>query len=239
VAPPAVFSIVDSPPLKFYAFELSSALYTKSLVEKHAECIQRFYAETRRPGPSPSMSNVRWLLCDVKCSWCDYQMVNCSISPIYMVNCSISRSTVWINFCSRSDMNTPASQANQLERRLISFAAVIVSLSSKLPRSVQGRHICSQILRSGTAAAANYGEARGAESRADFIHKLKIVFKELNETTIWLEIIAETSLLSAENIIAIVAENRELCRIIAASIKTARATKDATICDQTRRGFDN
>ena len=81
-----------------------------------------------------------------------------------------------------------------------------------------------QILRSGTAAAANYGEARGAESRADFIHKLKIVFKELNETTIWLEVIAESSLLSPENIVAIVAENRELCRIIAASIKTARAS---------------
>src|SRR5205085_12393718 len=56
------------------------------------------------------------------------------------------------------------------------------------------------ILRSGTAAAVNYGEARGAESRADFIHKLKIVFKELNETTIWLEVIAESSLLSPETL---------------------------------------
>src|SRR3989475_9522840 len=69
--------------------------------------------------------------------------------------------------------------SKQLER-LISFAAAIVSLSSKLPRTPQGRHICGQILRSGTAVAANYGEARGAESRADFIHKLKVVFKELN-----------------------------------------------------------
>jgi four helix bundle protein len=123
-------------------------------------------------------------------------------------------------------MNTAASRANQLERRLISFASAIVSLSSKLPRTPQGRHICGQILRSGTAVAANYGEARGAESRADFIHKLKVVFKELNETTIWLEIIAESSLLSPDNIVAIVAENRELCRIIAASIKTARASTE-------------
>ena len=90
----------------------------------------------------------------------------------------------------------------------------------------QGRHICGQILRSGTSAAANYGEARGAESRADFIHKLKVVFKELNETTIWLEVIAESSLLSAETIVGIIAENRELCRIIAASIKTARAATE-------------
>ena len=76
------------------------------------------------------------------------------------------------------------------------------------------RHICNQILRSGTAPAANYGEARGAESRADFVHKLKIVLKELNETVIWLEIIARSSLISAEFLSAIVAENRELCRII-------------------------
>jgi four helix bundle protein len=123
-------------------------------------------------------------------------------------------------------MNAGPTQANQLERRLISFAAAIISLSSKLPKTPQGRHVCGQMLRSGTAAAANYGEARGAESRADFVHKLKVVFKELNETTIWLELIRESSLLSPENLIAIVAENRELCRIIAASIKTARGSLD-------------
>src|SRR5437773_10018673 len=107
-------------------------------------------------------------------------------------------------------MSAPASKAKQLEKRLIGFAATIISLSSKLPRTPQGRHICGHILRSGTAAAANYGEARGAESRADFIHKLKVVFKELNETTIWLEVIAQSSLLSAETIVAIVEETREL-----------------------------
>src|SRR5499427_6224517 len=123
-------------------------------------------------------------------------------------------------------MSTSPSKADQIEKRLISFAATIVSISAKLPRTVQGRHMCAQILRSGTAAAANCGEARGAESRADFVHKLKIVFKELNETTIWLEVIAESSLLSPENTVAIVAENRELCRIIAASIKTASMGSD-------------
>ena len=132
-------------------------------------------------------------------------------------------------------MNTTASKANQLEKRLVSFAAAILSLSSKpkfpsgelpkLPRTPQGRHVSRQILRSGTPAAATYGEARGAESRADFIHKLKVVFKELNET-IWLEVIAESSLLSPEIIVDIVAENRELCRIIAASIKTARLSAE-------------
>jgi four helix bundle protein len=120
-------------------------------------------------------------------------------------------------------MSAIPSKADQLEKRLISFAATIVSISAKLPSTPQGRHIRDQILRSGTAAAANYGEARGAESRADFVHKLKIVFKELNETTIWLEILGQTSLVSPESVVAIVAENRELCRIIAKSIRTAQA----------------
>ena|SRR5690242_17239497 len=123
-------------------------------------------------------------------------------------------------------MKAPVSKANELEKRLISFAAAIVSLSSKLPRTPQGRHISDQILRSGTAAASNYGEARGAESRADFVHKLRVVFKELNETTIWLEIIGESSLIPLENFVAIVAENRELCRIIAASIRTAHGREE-------------
>ena len=134
--------------------------------------------------------------------------------------------TLWNLSCLAVGVNTTASKANDLEKRLISFAAAIVRLSSTLPRTPQGRHICGQILRSATSAAANYGEARGAESRADFIHKLKVVFKELNETTIWLEVIAESSLLSAETIVGIIAENRELCRIIAASIKTARAATE-------------
>ena len=123
-------------------------------------------------------------------------------------------------------MNSSPSRADQLERRLILFAAGILSFSAKLPRTQQGRHICSQILRSGTSVAANYGEARGAESRQDFIHKLRVVFKELNETTIWLEVIVQSSMLPSEITAPIVAENRELCRVIAASIKTARASME-------------
>ena len=122
-------------------------------------------------------------------------------------------------------MSANARKAEDLERRLVLFAAQIVDVSSKLPRTIQGRHISSQVIRCGTATAANYGEARGAESRTDFIHKLKIVLKELNETSVWLQLIRETSLLSAEKIIPIIAENAELCRIIAASIRTARSVQ--------------
>lgn len=118
-------------------------------------------------------------------------------------------------------MSGQESKAQALQRRLVLFSTEILDISGKLPRTPQGSHISKQILRSGTAAAANYAEARGAESRSDFIHKLRVVLKELNETGVWLQLIFESSLLSRDKIIAIVAENEELSRIIGASIKTA------------------
>jgi four helix bundle protein len=118
-------------------------------------------------------------------------------------------------------MSTPESRAHILQKRLVSFASQIVHLSANLPKTPQGSHLSKQLLRSGTAAAANYGEARGAESRSDFIHKLRIVLKELNETAIWLQLIVESSLISREKVIAVTEENQELCRILAASVRTA------------------
>ena len=115
-----------------------------------------------------------------------------------------------------------ASKADELERRLIAFGAEIIRISVKLPRTPEGKHVSLQMLRSGTSAAANYGEARGAESRSDFIHKLRVVLKELNETGIWLQMISKSELLPEEEIVAVVTENRELSRIITASIRTAR-----------------
>src|SRR2546422_9150579 len=89
----------------------------------------------------------------------------------------------------------PRSQADELEERLVNFAVRIVKLSASLPRTPAGKHIAGQILRSGTSPAPNYGEARGAESQADFIHKLRIVLKELNETSIWLRVIERSQIL--------------------------------------------
>lgn len=118
----------------------------------------------------------------------------------------------------------PGSQAraDKLEERLIDFAVRIVILSANLPKTPAGKHIAGQIMRSGTSPAPNYGEARGAESHADFIHKLGIVLKELNETSIWLKIVERSQLLRKELIKDIINENSELCRIFAASLKTAR-----------------
>jgi four helix bundle protein len=117
----------------------------------------------------------------------------------------------------------PRSQADELEHRLIEFAVRIVKLSASLPKTAAGRHFAGQILRSGTSPAPNYGEARGAESAADFLHKIRIVLKELNEPSIWLKIIERSQILKRDLLADIMNENSELCKIFATSVKTARS----------------
>jgi four helix bundle protein len=132
----------------------------------------------------------------------------------------------WNRDCHSAAVDLRKSQSDQLEERLIEFAARVIEFSTTLPRTPAGRHIAMQILRSGTAAAPNYAEARGAESMADFVHKLGIVQKELNETSVWLRIISRISLGKDDLIVAILRENVELARIIGASIRTAKARSE-------------
>ena len=113
-------------------------------------------------------------------------------------------------------------QADQIEDRLIDFGAQVIFLSDKLPQSRAGQHIAQQMLRAGTAPAPNYGEARGAESRADFVHKLDIALKELNETKVWLRMIARARLASGEAVQLVLEECQQLARLLNASVQTAR-----------------
>jgi four helix bundle protein len=112
--------------------------------------------------------------------------------------------------------------ANALQERLVLFAVKIINLVIHLPKMTAGRHVAGQVLRSGTSPAPNYAEARGAESRADFIHKLRIAVKELNETGIWLLIILKARMAPDALVTGLIKENRELARILSASIRTAR-----------------
>ncbi|MBI2441458.1 MAG: four helix bundle protein [Lentisphaerae bacterium] len=109
-----------------------------------------------------------------------------------------------------------------LQDRLIDFAVRIIKLSNALPETRAGKHVCAQILRSGTSPAPNYGEAQSAESKADFIHKLKIALKELRETEIWLKIIVRPGLIQhAATLAPLLKETDELIAILFKSVKTA------------------
>ena len=119
------------------------------------------------------------------------------------------------------------SKGQDIEERLIKFAVRIVKLSDSLPNSRAGNHIGGQLLRSGTAPAVHYAEARNAESNRDFIHKMRLGMKELNESRIWLKIIIESNLVKPDLIIDLHQEFEELCRIFGASISTSQNKQKA------------
>ena len=119
-----------------------------------------------------------------------------------------------------------SAKANELEDRLIDFAFRIINVADALPTSAAGKHVSRQLLRSGTSPAPNYAEARGAESNADFVHKLKIALKELNETSVWLRMACRGELMKAERLNGLIDENLQLCKILNASVTTAKETND-------------
>lgn len=118
---------------------------------------------------------------------------------------------------------------NNLEQRLIDFAVLIVWIVKRIPKTIEGKEIASQLIRSGTSPALNYGEAKSAESRRDFIHKIKIVLKELRETHINLKTIYRANLNpNKEKIEEIIQECNELISIFVISVQTARRNMEKT-----------
>ncbi len=116
---------------------------------------------------------------------------------------------------------------NELEDRLVDFAVEIIGIVEALPETKAGRHIAGQLVRAGTAPAPNYGEAQGAESRNDFIHKMKIALKELREALIWLKIVERRGMLPEATITPVMNECQELVAIFVASTKTADSNRAA------------
>jgi four helix bundle protein len=113
-------------------------------------------------------------------------------------------------------------QKYDLEERLLTFAANIVRLADSLPGTKAGNHIASQLLRCGTSPLANHGEVEAAESRNDFLHKLRICLKELRETNRWLRLIDRLGLAESTALTAAIGEVDQLIRIFVTSIRTTR-----------------
>jgi len=113
-----------------------------------------------------------------------------------------------------------------LQDRLIDFAVRVMNVVEALPNNRIGNHVGAQLLRSGTSPAANYGEAQSAESRNDFMHKMRVSLKELRETHVWLLMIERRPLIEPrEKLAPIIRECNELISIFVASIKTAEKNK--------------
>ncbi len=110
-----------------------------------------------------------------------------------------------------------------LEDRLLEFASAVIDLSESLPDTRAGNHVAGQILRSGTSPYPNHGEAEAAESRDDFIHKLKICLKELRESRRWARLIKRKAWTKNDaTLLFVLGECEELIRIFHSSIQTAK-----------------
>jgi len=107
-----------------------------------------------------------------------------------------------------------------LEERLLEFSARIIRLVDALPNTRAANHLAGQLLRSGTSSYG-HGEVEAAESRKDFIHKLKICLKELKETRRWLRLVKKAAMLPALKMAPILHETEELIMIFFVSIRTA------------------
>jgi len=103
---------------------------------------------------------------------------------------------------------------------MLDFAAGAMAVAEALPQSAAGKHITGQLIRSATSAGANYEEARGAESRADFVHKVALATKELRESVYWLGLVQARSMARLPP--TLLREGDELTAILVASANTAR-----------------
>lgn len=111
--------------------------------------------------------------------------------------------------------------AKVLADRLLDFAARVGKVVDALPKRRLANHAANQLVRCGTAPGSHYEEACGAESRSDFVHKLRLALKELRESSYWLRLIARSELLPRTKLTKITDECEQLSSIIGKSIKTA------------------
>jgi four helix bundle protein len=108
-----------------------------------------------------------------------------------------------------------------IAQRLTELAKLGISIASSLPKTTIGTHVTKQLVRAVTAIGANYEEARAAESRADFIHKLGVAVKEARETIYWLELVRADTKIDPLTVRRAIDESNQLAAMLYASRRTA------------------
>lgn len=112
-------------------------------------------------------------------------------------------------------------KGDNIATRLQRFAVAVIRTIRNLPQDVVGKHIARQLIRSATGGGANYEEARGAESSADFVHKVRVAAKEMRESLYWLDIIDMAGLDPKGDVRGLIQETNELVAILTSSANTA------------------
>ena len=121
-------------------------------------------------------------------------------------------------------MKDGIAERRELGERLLDYGARIIKLVEALPLTLVGRRIGDQLLRSGTAVGANYEEARGAESKNDFVHKLQIALKELRESHYWLRLLVKSEIFALDRLQELIDESAQLRAISSKAVATTKGT---------------
>ncbi len=125
------------------------------------------------------------------------------------------------------DERRPGRRRMDIQERTFQFAVRVVKLVDRLPRTIAGMEVGRQLVRAATSVGANVEEADAAESRRDFVHKMKIAHKEAREARYWLEIV-QAALLDDAEVRSLIQESNELICILQAIIKSATKKLDTT-----------
>ena len=112
--------------------------------------------------------------------------------------------------------------SRDLEERLLEYGARIIKLVESLPNTLVGRRVADKLFRSATSAGANYEEARGAESREDFVHKMQIALKELRESNYWLRLLVRSGKVSVQRMAGLLDESVQIRAMLSKSVATAK-----------------
>ena len=111
----------------------------------------------------------------------------------------------------------------EISGRLLDFATAVLALSNRMGRTASSRYLANQLVRAACSAGANYQESRGAESRADFVHKMPIVLKELREAHYWLMLVERSRLVTGDVVSSLVTEANELVSILVRALVSAKS----------------
>ena len=145
----------------------------------------------------------------------------------------VPRSLFPIPYLSGTARSVQRMKGENISIRLRRFAAQVIRLCQAFPKGPAAKHILVQLVRAATGGGSNYEQARGAESRADFIHKVGVANKEMREALYWLRLVQDAELAVSGDVDALAREADELVAILTASIKTAKQ-REVTSCAEAR-----
>jgi four helix bundle protein len=112
--------------------------------------------------------------------------------------------------------------ASEVSDRLLDYGVRVIKVVESLPRTLVGRRIADQLLRSSMSIGANYEEAQGAESREDFVHKLQIALKEVRESNYWLRLLSKAGIVPSNRLSAILDESNQLRAMLSKAVATTK-----------------